>query len=62
MKKDPVLEDGVNIEHHYQTETLGTVPWMSPEFLREKRFEITSDSYAFGITMWEILTEKEPHS
>jgi hypothetical protein len=35
---------------------------MSPEFLREKRFEITSDSYAFGIAIWEILTEKEPHS
>jgi hypothetical protein len=31
---------------------------MSPEFLREKRFEASSDTYAFGIAMWEILTEK----
>jgi serine/threonine protein kinase len=47
---------------HYQTETLGTVPWMAPEFLRDKTFEASADIYSFSITLWEILTEKQPHS
>jgi serine/threonine protein kinase len=46
----------------YQTETLGTVPWMAPEFLRDKTFEASGDIYSFSITLWEILTEKQPHS
>ena len=50
------------ITRHYQTETLGTVPWMAPEFLSDKTFEASGDIYSFSITLWEILTEKQPHS
>jgi serine/threonine protein kinase len=36
---------------------------MAPEFLQEKEkryFDIKSEVYSFGITMWEILAEKQP--
>jgi serine/threonine protein kinase len=61
-KQDEAYLSPEEMTRHYQTETLGTVPWMAPEFLRDKTFEASGDIYSFSITLWEILTEKQPHS
>ena len=42
------------LEEH--TKTLGTVPWMAPEFINDKLFTAKSDVYSFGIVLWEIFT------
>jgi serine/threonine protein kinase len=60
-QQDEPSSEGIT-RRDYQTETLGTVPWMAPEFLRDKTFEASGDIYSFSITLWEILTEKQPHS
>eukprot|EP01118_Nematostelium_gracile_P013630 TRINITY_DN5171_c0_g1_i1.p1 TRINITY_DN5171_c0_g1~~TRINITY_DN5171_c0_g1_i1.p1 ORF type:complete len:323 (+),score=89.43 TRINITY_DN5171_c0_g1_i1:110-1078(+) len=39
----------------------GPLKWMAPESLREKKYSQKSDSWAFGITLWEILTRQEPY-
>jgi len=41
----------------------GTVTHIPPERLRDYsiRLHETADVYAFGILMWEILTEKHPY-
>ena len=45
------------VEEH--TKTLGTVPWMAPEFINDKLFTAKSDVYSFGVVLWEIMTRKQ---
>ncbi|KIO28309.1 hypothetical protein M407DRAFT_71942, partial [Tulasnella calospora MUT 4182] len=41
----------------------GSVPWQSPELLRDgSRRTFQSDVYAFGITIYEVLSGEEPYS
>ena len=40
---------------------LGTPYWMAPELLHGEQPSAASDVYAFGITMYEILTRSEPY-
>ncbi|KAG8956941.1 hypothetical protein FRC00_004695, partial [Tulasnella sp. 408] len=41
----------------------GSVPWQSPELLRDAaRRTFQSDVYAFGITIYEVPSGKEPYS
>jgi len=35
--------------------------WTAPEVLTDYKFSEKSDVWAFGVTMWEILTDKEPY-
>ena len=48
------LESPININK--QTKTMGTVSWMSPEFINDKISSKKSDVYSFGILFWELLT------
>jgi serine/threonine protein kinase len=57
-----VVSQKVNDTFNYKTETLGTIPWMAPEFLREKTFDSSSDVFSFGVALWELICEKQPHS
>jgi serine/threonine protein kinase/ABC-type glycerol-3-phosphate transport system substrate-binding protein len=40
----------------------GSPYWMAPELLRGESSTKMSDVYAFGITLWEVLTRKEPYA
>ena len=48
------IESPLNVNK--QTTTMGTVSWMSPEFINDKVSSKKSDVYSFGILLWEILT------
>jgi serine/threonine protein kinase len=48
------LETPLNISK--QTKTIGTVSWMSPEFINDKISSKKSDVYSFGILLWELMT------
>ncbi|KAG8984549.1 hypothetical protein FRB90_005242, partial [Tulasnella sp. 427] len=42
---------------------VGSIPWQSPELLKNAaRRTFQSDIYAFGITIYEVLSGKEPYS
>jgi serine/threonine protein kinase len=34
---------------------------MAPEGIKSKEFSTKTDVWSFGITVWEIFTESEPH-
>ena len=38
----------------------GTICWMSPEMMLDSKYSRRSDTYAFGIMMWEILSGRYP--
>jgi len=38
----------------------GTPSYMAPEQVRAKSFDVRSDLYSFGVTMYEVLTWKHP--
>jgi len=41
---------------------LGAVKWLAPEAISSKHYSEKSDSYSFGVVMWELLTRgKEPY-
>lgn len=42
----------------------GTIPWMAPEFLRDKEIAYSekTEVYSFGVTMWEVFhSGQEPY-
>eukprot|EP00483_Globobulimina_turgida_P005514 UN05524 len=43
--------------------SLGPLKWMAPELIENSNCKTSfeSDIYAFGITMWEIITGQEPY-
>lgn len=38
----------------------GSYPWMAPELIREKKHSDTSDTYAWAVIVWEMVTGEEP--
>lgn len=38
---------------------VGPIKWMAPEALKDKAYSVKSDSYSFGVVMWELVTKYE---
>jgi len=49
-------DDSINVS---QTQTLGTIPWMAPEFIEHKSFTAKSEVYSFGMLMYELFLMKD---
>eukprot|EP01111_Echinosteliopsis_oligospora_P011467 TRINITY_DN3793_c0_g1_i1.p1 TRINITY_DN3793_c0_g1~~TRINITY_DN3793_c0_g1_i1.p1 ORF type:complete len:924 (+),score=262.14 TRINITY_DN3793_c0_g1_i1:63-2834(+) len=41
---------------------VGPVKWMAPEAIKKKQFSVKSDSYSFGVLLWELVTRTEPYA
>mmetsp|Transcript_48744 Transcript_48744/g.59953 ORF Transcript_48744/g.59953 Transcript_48744/m.59953 type:complete len:434 (+) Transcript_48744:33-1334(+) len=52
----------LNEEVYAQTyASIGPLKWMAPESISDFTFSFKSDVYSFGITMWEVLTGRDPY-
>lgn len=52
---------GSDVAHTGQTRSyVGPIKWMAPEALREAIYGRKTDVWSYGITVWEIVTRKEP--
>jgi serine/threonine protein kinase len=40
---------------------MGPIKWMSPECLKKLSYSKASDTWSFGILVWEIITRQRPH-
>jgi len=50
-----------HLSEHFMTTNIGTLLYMSPEVLKEERYNEQSDVYSFGILMWELFFEERPY-
>ncbi|KAH0792495.1 TKL family protein kinase [Histomonas meleagridis] len=59
-----VIDFGISRFHNEQNElvtsTIGTPHWMAPEMFNSSHYDVKVDVYAFGIMLWEMLTEETP--
>jgi hypothetical protein len=49
------------IEQSVMTQRCGTFKYMSPEVMRNEQYDEKTDTYAFGLILWEILTRSLPY-
>ncbi|OHS92864.1 hypothetical protein TRFO_12233 [Tritrichomonas foetus] len=54
-----IQSDGTD-QSNYMTANIGTPHWMAPEILKSGNYTTKVDVYAFGILLWELLTESVP--
>eukprot|EP01117_Protostelium_nocturnum_P000459 TRINITY_DN1052_c0_g2_i1.p1 TRINITY_DN1052_c0_g2~~TRINITY_DN1052_c0_g2_i1.p1 ORF type:complete len:1217 (+),score=369.42 TRINITY_DN1052_c0_g2_i1:191-3841(+) len=40
---------------------VGPLKWMSPEAIQNRQYSTKSDSFSFGVCVWEILTVSDPY-
>ena len=50
------LSRGVHKKSYYKGGEFLPIRWMPPEALMDHRFTSKSDSWSFGVLMWEVLT------
>mmetsp|Transcript_20958 Transcript_20958/g.29294 ORF Transcript_20958/g.29294 Transcript_20958/m.29294 type:complete len:1024 (+) Transcript_20958:143-3214(+) len=41
--------------------TVGPVRWMAPEAIVHQHYSEKSDTYSFGVTLWELVTRGQPY-
>lgn len=46
-------------DKQFQTDTVATLQYMSPESMKQSVYTPASDVYSFGIVAWELLTEED---
>ena len=51
-----IMDKGKN---SFQTEGVGSIPWVAPEVLRHETVGTAADVYSFGITLWEVVSRQE---
>jgi serine/threonine protein kinase len=44
------------------TSGIGPIRWMSPESIGQQVYSKKSDVWMFGIVVYEIVSQREPHS
>jgi hypothetical protein len=50
------------LSHELPNQQIGLVKWMAPESLSNRTFSVQSDVWAFGMIIYEILTQEQPFS
>jgi tRNA A-37 threonylcarbamoyl transferase component Bud32 len=56
------VESSLSQTHTQSAKNVGTVPWMAPEcFGIRPKYSEKSDTYAYGMVLWEIATRKMPY-
>lgn len=53
-------EIGSETKERENTSSLGTLAWTAPELFEDGDFTTSSDVYAFGVIMFEVLIQKPP--
>jgi len=48
-------------EESFTKSNTGPLKWMAPESLLEKKYSAKSDCWSYGVTVWEVITRKEPY-
>ena len=52
-----------SINHNQVTkQKVGPIKWMAPESISNRKYSYKSDVYMFGITMFEIMEQREPYT
>lgn len=50
------------IKTTHESGTKGTFQWMAPESIRGGTYSKASDSWSYGVILWELLTSQSPYS
>ena len=46
----------------HQRTDVGPLKWMAPESAYRQEYSHKSDSWAWAVTIWELLTHQEPYA
>jgi len=56
MSRQTEAEDSAGVTQA----TVGPLKWMAPEAIAQGQYSKATDSFSFGVVMWEIITGQEP--
>ncbi|KAJ7194916.1 kinase-like domain-containing protein, partial [Mycena pura] len=59
LKADAATRTFVHVDSPHD-QIMGSRNWMAPEILTGSRYRVTSDVYAFGMTLYELYTDETP--
>jgi serine/threonine protein kinase len=58
---DTVQKDEGNVENYLLTGNTGSLRYMAPEVARDEPYNMSADSYSFGILFWQICSLTTPY-